>query len=68
MIKITRLNGTELYINCEHIETIEATPDTVITTIHGKIFVVKESISDIIDRTINYKNKIFNFESSYKKD
>ena len=31
MIKLTRLSGTELLINENFIETIEQTPDTVLT-------------------------------------
>ncbi|HWQ29581.1 MAG TPA: flagellar FlbD family protein, partial [Negativicutes bacterium] len=31
MIKVSRLNGAVYYLNCELIETIENTPDTVIT-------------------------------------
>ena len=40
MIKVTRLNGIVYYLNCEHIETIENTPDTVITLRDGKKLLV----------------------------
>lgn len=36
MIKISRLNNTEFVLNCELIEFIEETPDTVITLTTGK--------------------------------
>ncbi len=36
MIKISKLNGKELVINCELIETIESLPDTTITMTNGK--------------------------------
>lgn len=58
MIKLSRLNGTDFVLNGEIIETIEATPDTVVTTINGKKFVVKNSIEEIIEKVIEYKGKI----------
>lgn len=58
MIKLTRFNGSVLILNCELIETVEATPDTVITTIHGKKYVCLESVDKIIEEIIEYKGKI----------
>ena len=36
MIDVTRLNGKEITINCELIEVVEETPDTVVTLTTGK--------------------------------
>ncbi|MCR4434492.1 MAG: flagellar FlbD family protein [Clostridiales bacterium] len=58
MIKLTRLNGSEFVLNCELIETVESTPDTVISTINGKKLVVAETIEEIVERVIQYKGKI----------
>lgn len=58
MIRVTRLNGSSYILNCELIETIEATPDTVITTINGKKLVVADAVEDIVNRVIEYKAKI----------
>ena len=44
MIKVTRLNQTELIINAEKIEFIEAIPDTIITLSSGKKVMVAESV------------------------
>ncbi len=44
MIKVTRLNGKNFMLNAEIIETLEETPDTVITLVDGKKYVVKESL------------------------
>jgi len=57
MIKVTRLNGEEFVVNAELIEFIEKTPDTVISLTTGKKIVVKESVDDIILKTIEYKHK-----------
>lgn len=59
MISVTRLNDTELMINCDIIEFIEETPDTVITFTTGKKLVVKENAEEIKRRIINYKQEIF---------
>lgn len=58
MIKLTRFNGRIFVLNYELIETIEETPDTVITTINGKKIIVRETADEIIDRVIKHKKKI----------
>lgn len=58
MIKATRLNGKEFYINIDLIEFIESTPDTVITMTTGKKVVVKEDVEEILERICDYKKKI----------
>jgi len=55
---LTRLNGTQFVLNCELIETIEETPDTVITTTNGKKYVIKENIEEIVEKVVKYKSKI----------
>ena len=58
MIEVNRLNHKEFIMNCEWIETVEATPDTVITLTNGKKFVVAESVEEIIRKVIEYKQKV----------
>jgi flagellar protein FlbD len=48
MITVTRLNGTRVTINAWLIETIEETPDTVITLTTGKKFVVREQTDQLV--------------------
>jgi flagellar protein FlbD len=59
MIYVTRLNGKEYVINCDLIECVESTPDTIITLTNGKKVVVLESVDDIIHKVIQYRQKIF---------
>ncbi|HHW71484.1 MAG TPA: flagellar FlbD family protein [Clostridiales bacterium] len=59
MIKVTRLNGKEFYINPDLIEFIESTPDTVITMTTNRKVIVMEDIGIIIDRIIEFRKKIF---------
>ena len=58
MIEVTRLKGAKIIINAELIETVEETPDTVITLTSGKKFIVSETSREITDLVINYKRKI----------
>jgi flagellar protein FlbD len=57
MILLTGLNDKEFYLNCDLIEKIEVTPDTVITTTTNKKFLVKESPDIILKRIINFRRK-----------
>ncbi len=50
MINITRLNGPAFALNEDHIERIEATPDTVIHLVDGTNYVVRESVDEIVAR------------------
>jgi len=67
MIRLTRLNGTNYILNCELIETVEATPDTVISTVNGKKFVVIETIEEIVEKVLEYKRNAL-FITRIKKD
>lgn len=58
MIEVTRLKSSKIIINAELIETIEETPDTVITLTSGKKFIVNETAEDIANRVVEYKRKI----------
>ncbi len=59
MIDVHRLNGKELTINSDLIETLEATPDTTITFTTGKILIVRDSIDDIKAKVVEYKRKLY---------
>ncbi len=59
MIKLRRLNGSYFVLNCELIETLEETPDTIISTINGKKILVAESIEEIVEKVLQYKRSIF---------
>ncbi|HYF95571.1 MAG TPA: flagellar FlbD family protein [Symbiobacteriaceae bacterium] len=60
MIKVSRLRAhePELVINAELIETVEATPDTVITLTTGHKVIVQESVDEIIRLVVAYKRSI----------
>ncbi len=43
MITVTRLNGKSFSLNAIYIETVESFPDTTITLVSGKKYIVRES-------------------------
>ncbi|MCL2689750.1 MAG: flagellar FlbD family protein [Chitinispirillia bacterium] len=55
MIALRRLNNEEFVLNSDLIETMEATPDTVLTLTTGKKIIVRNSLEDIVRKTIKYK-------------
>ncbi len=57
MVKLTRLDGSELTINANLIEVVEANPDTVITLINNKKFMVKETPDEVIERVVKHYQK-----------
>jgi flagellar protein FlbD len=58
MIYVTRLDGSEFVINSDLVETVEATPDTVITFAHDKKVVVRETPEQIIDGIVRFRQRI----------
>ncbi len=54
MITVTRLNGKPMVVNAELIRSVEENPDTTITLINGDHLIVQESMSDVVDKTIDY--------------
>ena len=63
MIKLTRINGKEFYLNPHIIEYIESVPDTLISLLDGTTIYVKERPEQVIDRIIEYRKKIGIFNS-----
>ena len=55
MIRVTRFNGQQYLLNADLIETIESTPDTIITLLSGRKYVVRESSEDLLERVLAYR-------------
>ena len=58
MISVTRLNGSEIVVNADLIETVEATPDTVITLVDGKKYVVAQTTVEVVDLIRHFRASI----------
>lgn len=59
MIELTKLNGSTFMLNPDLIESIEENPDTVITLVNGKKFLVKERRQEVKNLVISYKRDIY---------
>lgn len=68
MIEVTKLNGEKIDINSDLIETVEETPDTVLTFSSGKKIIVKESRQEVRNLVILYKQECFKFLSFTEKE
>ncbi|HHC08777.1 MAG TPA: endoflagellar protein [Actinobacteria bacterium] len=58
MIVVHRLRGEEMFLNADLIESIERTPDTVVTLIDGRRIVVSDDPDDIARRVVAYRGAI----------
>jgi flagellar protein FlbD len=61
MITLTRLSGSKFVLNSDLIERIDSTPDSVVTLIDGKKYVVSESLEEIIDAVRAYRSEVVAF-------
>ncbi len=55
MIRVHRLSGDAVFLNADLIETVEATPDTVISLVDGRRLLVQESPGDVIDAVRTFR-------------
>ncbi len=63
MIKLTKFNSDqnkrgEFILNAELIQTIESTPDTVITLVNEKKFIVEEAAEEVVRRIMKYRRAL----------
>jgi flagellar protein FlbD len=58
LILATRFNGTQIYINAELIQTVESTPDTVVTLVNETKMLVREPAEEILRRIMEYRREI----------
>jgi flagellar protein FlbD len=58
MIEIKKLSDQVIILNSDLIETIEATPDTMITLTTGRKIVVKDSVDEVLKKVIEYRRSI----------
>jgi len=58
MIKVTSLDGSEMYLNPDLIEIIQETPDTHITLSNGNRYLVLEPARVVIGRIVSYRGRL----------
>jgi len=58
MIKLTRLNGTQYYLNPHQIECIEINPDTTLVMLSGRSHIVREEADDVLEKIKEYRRQL----------
>ena len=57
MIDVTKMNGGSITVNADLIETVEETPDTIITLTTGQKIIVKESRQEVKNLVKSYRSE-----------
>jgi len=58
MIELTRLNGSPMVLNSDLIKTAEASPDTMLTLINGEKLIVREELTEVVERVLTYRARL----------
>lgn len=58
MISVTRLDGGEMFLNADLIESIEPTPDTLICLANGSKLLVRETPDEVVTRVIAFRRAL----------
>lgn len=63
MIALRRLNNQTIMVNPDLIESLEATPDTVLTLTSGNKLLVRDSMDEVREKIIAFKRRIYAAET-----
>ena len=58
MIVVTRLNDSQFAINPDLIERIHQAPDTTIVMVDGRMYIVTESMAEVIEMIASYRARV----------
>jgi len=58
MIRVTKFDGTPMMLNADWIQSIENTPDTLITLTNGVRFIIRDAAEDVVKAFLNYKHEL----------
>lgn len=58
MITLTRINGSRFALNCDLIERVESTHDTVLTLVDGTRYLVTESMDAVVEAVRAYRASV----------
>jgi flagellar protein FlbD len=68
MLILTKINQAQIAVNPDLIQYMEETPDTVITMTNDEKVVVKESITEIIEKVVSFRRYVNNLvETEYER-
>ena len=58
MIKVSKLDGKEYYVNPHQIECIEIRPDTMLIMLSGKTHIVRDEADDVLEKIETYRRRL----------
>jgi flagellar protein FlbD len=58
MIKVTRLDGVEYFLNPHQIECIEVNPDTTLVMLSGRHHIVREGVDNVLEKIDTYRRRL----------
>ena len=58
MILVKKINGDEIVVNCELIQTIEFMPHALLSLTTGEKIIIDETRDDLLRKIIEYKRTI----------
>jgi flagellar protein FlbD len=58
VIKLHRIRGEEFYLNADLVESVENTPDTVVTLFDGRKMVVHEPAQEVVELITLYRASV----------
>ena len=58
MISVTRLDGSRILLNDDLIESIQQTPDTLVSLVNGGTLLLRDTPDDIVARVIAFKHAV----------
>ena len=58
MITLTKVNNERIVLNSRQIELIETIPESKVIMMNGRFHIVKESVEEIIEKTIEYNGRV----------
>jgi len=59
MIKLTKINGEEILVNINQIQTIEMIPESKILFVNKEFLLVMEDTETIVSKIIDFNAKIY---------
>ena len=58
MIRLSRLNGSEVHLNADLIATVESHHDTVVTLVDGRTYVVRDTAQEVVASITRYRASV----------
>jgi flagellar protein FlbD len=58
VIRVTRFDGSEFFVNSDLIQTVESKPDTHIVLTTGASYLVREADVEIVERVVAFRRSI----------